>query len=173
MSLLSETVSTVASFQAVSNSTIVLGPETVIRQGVNFLTLTGSCTPNALDTNFILLDDNGDRLDLSDYVVMSITISSDPPLVVTETTPTPILFDVVGLDYPLTSLKTYWPQAGDLTVAQINDKRFTVTLNGSGGTGPSEFDNFQYPIPAIRPFDGPGTINSGTIFVSFQCAALL
>ena len=83
MSLISEVVSTVATFQEAGNTTLALSPDSVILPGINFLTLVGSCTPTALDTNFVLHDENGDSLNLQNYIIMSITVSSNPPVVVT------------------------------------------------------------------------------------------
>ena len=174
MSLLSENVSTIASFEQVVNTVVQLGPETVISPGVNFVTLTGSCTPNALNTNFVLLDTNSDPLNLQNYIILSITVSSNPPVVVTKTTPTDILFEVVGLNYPaLTGYTVYWNGTANMTASEINSKRFSITVLTKGGPGPGELNNLNYPVPAIRATNGPGTIDSGTIYVSFHCAALL
>lgn len=174
MSLISEVVSTVATFQEAGNTTLALGPDSVILPGINFLTLVGSCTPTALDINFVLHDENGDSLNLQNYIITSITVSSNPPVVVTETTPTDILFDVVGLDSAtLTAYKVYWTFAASINAADINSKRFASVGYNPSGAGPSYIDNFSYPVPAIRAKDGPGTIDSGTVYVSFYCAALL
>jgi hypothetical protein len=171
MSLLSEKVATVLDFDTIYDSTIYLGVDSIISPGVNYVTLQGFCAPSAFNTNYVLVDELGNQLDLENVIVLSLEVSSNPN--VTVSSPNPALFTVIGLTSNLGASVNYSPAATNITVSQVNNQHYVNVMDGKSGSGVSYVNNVNYPIPGLRVSPGPGTIDSGVISVTFYCAIFL
>ena len=166
MSLLSESVTIVSEFQTVVSQEYKIADNAYVDDGVNFFFVSGTCTPTDLNTNYILLDEKGDALDLKNVLVLEVYMKSGPLVDASST----VTFTLVGLLEDLSNYEPYYFPSITTDAPSINGKFYQnvgySTLSASG----DYFKNYPYPIPAVRP-SGTGTITSGSITVIFRCAS--
>ena len=166
MSLLSESVTIVSEFQTVVSHEYKVADNAIIDGGVNFFFVIGTCTPTDLDINYILLDEKGDALNLQNVLIMEVYMKSSPLL---DASPT-VTFTLVGLLEDLSNYEPYSSPSITTDAPSINGKFYQNIGYGNQSASGDYFKNYPYPIPAVRP-SGSGTINSGSITVTFRCAS--
>lgn len=166
MSLLSESVTTVSEFQTLETGEFRVADLVAVEEGVNFVHLTGVCTPTALTTNYLLLDSTGKTLNLKELLILEVYISSNPSLVADAS----VDFTLVGLTEDLSSYAEYTFPSIAPKATSINGKFYQNIGYSTSSSSADYVKNYPYPIPGIRP-TGSGTITSGSVIVTFRCAS--
>lgn len=131
---------------------IELGSQASILNGVNYVFLSGKCTPRAVDTTYLLLDNKGKPLNVKSLLLMKVYISSDPPLDATST----VSYTLVGFTEDLSSYTEYLPFIQPNSVG-INLKYYQNIAFGNISASDDYVKNYSHPIPAIL-VEGPGTV---------------